>query len=154
MCAVLCLVTQSSQLFVTPWTVASPPGSSVHGILQARILEGLPCPPSGDLPNPGFEPRSPALQVDSLLSETLGKPMYHSKHITIWKFHLFSNWEQTSKRGKSDMNMLMSGQKRLVVSSSAPLNVLDGQSDKDQCPGIARAAASLCPFQYITVRAR
>ena len=41
MCAVLCLVTQSSQLFVTPWTVASPPGSSVHGILQARILEGV-----------------------------------------------------------------------------------------------------------------
>ena len=52
------------------------------------------------------------------------------------------------------MNMLMSGQERLVVSSSAPLNVLDDQSDKDQCPGIARAAVSLCPFQYITGRAR
>ena len=31
------------------------PGSSVHGILQARILGGLPCPPPGDLPNPGIE---------------------------------------------------------------------------------------------------
>ena len=29
----------------------SPPGSSVHGILQARILDGLPCPSPGDLPN-------------------------------------------------------------------------------------------------------
>ena len=39
----------------------SPPGSSVRGILQARILEwipGLPCPPLGDLPDPGVEPVS------------------------------------------------------------------------------------------------
>ena len=35
------------------------PGSSVHGILQARILEWIaPCPPPGDLPNPGIEPTS------------------------------------------------------------------------------------------------
>ena len=33
-------------------------GSSVCGILQARILDGLPCPPPGDLPNPGIEPTS------------------------------------------------------------------------------------------------
>ena len=42
----------------------SPPGSSVHGILQARILEWVACPPLGDLPNPGTEPvylMSPAL---------------------------------------------------------------------------------------------
>ena len=32
----------------------SPPGTSVHGILQARILE--PFPPPGDLPDPGIEP--------------------------------------------------------------------------------------------------
>ena len=36
----------------------SPPGSSVHGVLQA--VEWLPCPPPGDLPNPGFKPVSPA----------------------------------------------------------------------------------------------
>ena len=35
----------------------SPPGSSVQGIFQARIL-GLPCPLSGDPPNPGIEPTS------------------------------------------------------------------------------------------------
>ena len=35
----------------------------------------LPCPPPGDLPNPGIEPRSPALQVDSLPSEPPGKLM-------------------------------------------------------------------------------
>ena len=43
----------------------SPPGSSVHGILQARILEWLPCPPPQDLPDPGTEPKSPALKADS-----------------------------------------------------------------------------------------
>ena len=45
------------------------PGSSVHGILQARILERVAFPPPGDLPHPGIEPASPvppALQVDSL----------------------------------------------------------------------------------------
>ena len=33
----------------------SPPGSSVQGILQARILGGWPCPPPGDLLNPGIK---------------------------------------------------------------------------------------------------
>ena len=46
------------------------PGSSVHGILQARILEWIAMPFSRDLPDPGIEPASPvspALQADSLL---------------------------------------------------------------------------------------
>ena len=69
--AVLCLVIHV-QLFVTPWTVVCQAPLSV-GILQARILEWfsrqeywseLPCPPPADLPNPGIEPWSPALQVD------------------------------------------------------------------------------------------
>ena len=58
----------------------SPPGSSVHGILQARILEWLLFPPPGDLPNPGTEPESPvppALQADSLPAEPLGKLSEH-----------------------------------------------------------------------------
>ena len=38
------------------------------GILQARILEWVPCPPPGDLPDPEIESRSPALQVDSFMS--------------------------------------------------------------------------------------
>ena len=50
-------------------------GSSVHEILQARILEWVAMPFSKDLPNPGIEPVSPALQADSLLSEPPGKPI-------------------------------------------------------------------------------
>ena len=50
--------------------------SSVHGILQAIILEwsGVPCPLQGDLSDPGIEPMSPALQADSLQSEPTGMP--------------------------------------------------------------------------------
>ena len=39
------------------------------GILQTRILGGLPCPPPGDLPDAGINLRSPALQVGSLPAE-------------------------------------------------------------------------------------
>ena len=49
----------------------SPPGSSVHGILQAGILE-WPFLSPGDLPNPGIEPSFPILQADSLPSEPPG----------------------------------------------------------------------------------
>ena len=38
---------------------SSMPGSSVHGILQARILEWVACLLPGDLPNPGIKPMSP-----------------------------------------------------------------------------------------------
>ena len=52
----------------------SPPGSSAHGIFQARILEGVAISFSKGLPNPGVEPGSPRLQVASLPSEPPGKP--------------------------------------------------------------------------------
>ena len=48
----------------------------IHGLLQARILERVAFPFSRDLPNPGIEPRSPALQVDSLPAEPQGKHKY------------------------------------------------------------------------------
>ena len=44
------------------------PGSPIPGILQARTLEWVAIPSPGDLPNPGIEPRSPALQAVSLRS--------------------------------------------------------------------------------------
>ena len=44
------------------------------GILQQEYWSGLPCSPPGDLPNPGIEPRSPVLQVDSLSFKPSGKP--------------------------------------------------------------------------------
>ena len=61
-------VTQSYLILCSPMD-CSPPGSFVHGILQTRILEWVAIPFSWGLPNPGIEPRSPALQADSLLSQ-------------------------------------------------------------------------------------
>ena len=51
-----------------------PPGSSVHGILQARILEWVAMPSSRGSSRPRGEPRCPASQVGSLLSEPPGRP--------------------------------------------------------------------------------
>ena len=93
MCQMLSLII-SSHFHITPSELAccavlSPSVVSdslrPRGLWPARLLcpwgfsrheywSGLPCPSPGDLPNPGFKPRSPALQMDSLLSEPLGKP--------------------------------------------------------------------------------
>ena len=53
----------------------SPPGSSVHRILQARVLEWVEFLSTGDLPNPGIESWSPTVEADSLPSEPPGKPL-------------------------------------------------------------------------------
>ena len=115
-CFVLCLVLQSRPTLCKPMGYSSP-GSSVYGILQARILEWvamssfrgsaqpkdgrkvsliagrffniwatrgvqeywsrLPISSLEDLPDPGFEPGSPALQADSLPGEIPGKPLVY-----------------------------------------------------------------------------
>ena len=60
-------------LFVTLWTVA-PQASLTMGFSKQEYWSGLPCLPPGDLPDPGIEPGSPALQADSLLTDLWGKP--------------------------------------------------------------------------------
>ena len=55
-------------------TLCDPMDYRVHGILQAKMLEWVDFLSPGDLPNPGIEPRSPALQVDSSPAEPPEKP--------------------------------------------------------------------------------
>ena len=77
-----------------------------HGLQPARLLcpwgfskqeywSGLPCPPPGDFPNPGIQPRSPALHTDSLSSEPPGKPKNRVGSLSFLK-RIFtiqgSNW--------------------------------------------------------------
>ena len=57
-------------LFAVPWTVAHQALLSMEFSRQ-EYWSGLPCPSPEDLPHPGTEPRSPALQADSLPSESL-----------------------------------------------------------------------------------
>ena len=65
-----------------------------HGLQPTRLLcpwvfsrqeywSGLPCPPPGDLPNPGIKPRSPALKADSSPSESPGKPFHIGNYIVL-----------------------------------------------------------------------
>ena len=53
----------------------------IHGILQARILEWVAFPSPGDLPNPGIESRSPALQADSLPTELLTWELFKGVYV-------------------------------------------------------------------------
>ena len=66
-------VTQSCAILYNPMD-CSLLGSSVHGILQVKILEWIAYSFSRGSSHPGMEPRSPALQVDSLLSEPPEQP--------------------------------------------------------------------------------
>ena len=61
------------RLFATPWTVACQAPPSM-GFSRQEYWSGLPFPSPGDLPDPGIEPGSPALQADALPSEPPGKP--------------------------------------------------------------------------------
>ena len=49
---------------------------TVHEILQARIRKWVAVPSPRNLPNPGMEPGSPALQADTLQAELPGKPLH------------------------------------------------------------------------------
>ena len=60
------------RLFATPWTVAYQAPST--GFSREEYWSGLPFPSPEDLPDPGIEPGSPALQADALPSEPPGKP--------------------------------------------------------------------------------
>ena len=60
------------QLSVTPWTVAHQAPPSM-GFSRQEYWSGLPFPSPGDLPDPGIESGSPALQADSLPTELQGK---------------------------------------------------------------------------------
>ena len=61
------------RLFATLWTVALQ-APLFMGFSRQEYWSGLSFPSPGDLPNPGIEPRSPALQADALSSEPPGKP--------------------------------------------------------------------------------
>ena len=60
------------RLFATPWTVAHQALLSM-GFSRQEHWSELLFPSPGDLPDPGIEPRSPALQADALTSEPPGK---------------------------------------------------------------------------------
>ena len=69
------LVAKLCPTLAIPWTIACQAPLSM-GFSSQEYWSGLPCPPQGNLPNPGMEPRSPTLQEDSLPSKPPRKPLY------------------------------------------------------------------------------
>ena len=75
---VCCGFVAKSDSFMTAWIVAHQTSLSM-GFSKQEFWSGLPFPSPWDLPDPGMEPgspESPALQVDSLLAEPLGSPLF------------------------------------------------------------------------------
>ena len=72
---------------------------TVHGILKVRILEWVDFPFSGDLPNPQMEPRSPALQADSLSTEPPENPQakFPSTPASVAVMCCFSDFHSKNK---------------------------------------------------------
>ena len=83
MCSCMLSCFSHVQLFVILWTVDCQAPLSM-GFSRQEYWSGLPCPPPGNLPHPGTEPRSPTMQVVSLLSEPPGKPI---EYPIILQFH-------------------------------------------------------------------
>ena len=71
----MCVLVTQSYPILCDFTECSLPGSSILGVLQARILEWVAITFSLDLPDRGIKPGSLALQADFLPSEPLGKPI-------------------------------------------------------------------------------
>ena len=72
---ILCVLSCFSHAQLCESMNCSPPGSSVHGIFQERVLEWVAMPFSRGSPWPRIKSRSPASQADSLWSEPPGKPL-------------------------------------------------------------------------------
>ena len=88
------------------------PGSSVHGVIQARVLEPVAIPFSGDLSYPEIEPGCPAFWADSLPSETPGKPQtIKVSIINLLTISLEVGWSRLRSVG----SVMLSGVQALTV---------------------------------------
>ena len=92
-----------------PWTVAyqAPPSM---GLSRQECWSGLPFPSPGDLPDPGIEPRSPALQADALPSKPPGKPIETKVYLKNWDYLVEQrlDYSTTSRPRKSGRKTLES----------------------------------------------
>ena len=109
------------RLFATPRTVAYQAPLSI-GFSRQECWSGLPFPSPGDLPDPGIEPRSPALQTDALPSEPPGKPLH--LNVESEKVKNSERVEQWLPGGGSRENGEMLVYKLLVIKG-----ILSGDSD-------------------------
>ena len=84
-----CLVAQLCPTLCNPVDCCQAPPSMEFS--RREYWSGLPCPPPGNLPNPGTEPRSPALQVDSLSAEL---QLIHNLIDLIYNFSILHSFSR------------------------------------------------------------
>ena len=127
---------------VSPWTVARQAALST-GFSRWEHSSGLPRPPPGDLPHPGIEPVSPALQVYSLLSEPPGKP---EKRWTLFK----KSWDEEVQQMRGPLTVSLAGQHHSHVPGKAtetwaqPLGCAVGNQGCAQPAGRAKPSRGRC----------
>ena len=97
-------------LFATPWTVAYQALLSM-GFSRQEYWSGLPFPSPGDLPNPGIEPGSPALQTDALPSEPPGKPWWQGQRHEERKCRTHEELPRNRKNCQKENSFLEDGNK-------------------------------------------
>ena len=119
----------------------NPPGSSVHGIFQARILEYVAFPSPGDLPDPGIKLGSPALQADSLPSESWEKPLNDVTSNLFWNLLLMD----CSPPGSS-----VHGNFQARILEWVAISYSRGSSPpRDQTPGLLHWQADSFPLRHL-----
>ena len=120
------------------------------GFSRQEYWSGLPCPPPGDLPNPGTEPGSPELQPDFLLSEPPGKPFgtlnqprstVFQLRSQIWFQHLTKLRFLMSRRRKNSVTDKAIG-KRWILQKETHSTEEHGPSQR------VSAAASECVVSF------
>ena len=135
---VVMLVTQSCPTLCDPWTVACQAPSSVHWIHQARIRSGLPFPSPENLPDPGIEPGSPALQADSLpfeLQERPSPPFYQVTQF-LWIAHAFQRHTWNVVKLLFCSCSFVSAAAKSLQSCRTLCDPIDGSSPGSPVPGI------------------
>ena len=87
----------------------NPSGSTVHGILEARLLEWVAISFSRDFPDPGIKPRSPTLQADSYIETITMDPIIHLLILLTFTeyLRLGSMLEQRSKQSQLGLHILV-----------------------------------------------
>ena len=118
-CLYCCFLTPKPYLTLCSSMDCSLPGSSVLGISQARILEWVAIFLSGDCPNPGIEPRSPALAGRFFTTDQPGKPL--NSCLSIYLFYtleMSSTWIYGNISGKIKTWLSSNSKLKLFVYSS------------------------------------
>ena len=109
-----------------PWTVAHQAPQSV-GFSRQEYWSGLPFPSPGDLPNPGIQPESPALQADASLSEPPAR--LFSKSVILSRGSNLSPYDRKRYTPRSPKRLLHSGVDEVpYLSLGAPFWSLGNQA--------------------------